>query len=1338
MAATGIRIGELLRRRAGALALLICLSAVRAAAAGAPAADYAFTHYTSLNSELPYDMVHEIVQDRKGFLWFGTSSGLSRFDGIRFRNYTKEDLGLKSAYVISLCIDGGGNLWAGTDLGVTVYDVRMDRFRPFDRLSDLGTTIRNKVNTVCKGPDGVIWMSVNRQGLFAYDPATDSLRNYFCEDGRQTLPVNIRSLHVDARGGIWIALFYRSLHYIPPGEPIPASLEDGSGVEFFRNDDVTAVRSVPGDEDAVYVASIGRGLCRLDASSGEVRVIVPTSSCGFSPESLFVDCRGVVWMATNEGVYRYDPATGAVRLLAADRQDRFSLSDSHAFAVYLDAADGLWIGTNVGGVNYAGAFQQNFEKYYLADGRSLEDCLVRGFADDGAGHIWVATEKKGLLCYDAASRKLKRVADDRLPATQFAACCDAGTLWLGTNKGLYRLDLASGGVKAYEILGQPVSMQDQRVFSVFRTSAGDLLVGTTVGLLRYDRRRDAFDSVEGFDGLFVTGIDEDEEGVLWVSTYAQGLVRYDAASGTAERFTNRPDGAEAGAISSDKLFSVIAGRGGRIWMTSFSGGFGCFDQSERRFKIYDRAHYDCLPTDICFQILEDDDGLLWVSSDKGLFSLDPRTDEIRRFSIYDGLLNDDFKNCGLKTADGDLYFGSRSGFIRFNPRRITPTDGGAPRLAITDFCIGDELVTPAGDGSSPLRCNVDETGEIHLSPRQNSFGFGFALLNADSPGLNGIVCKLEGFDGEWRCADDDRTVFYYNVPAGTYVLKVRSVDSTGKTSASHDDLVIVVAQRFYKSAAAIVFYILFISGLIMGVSAIHYRRAMAREQRKHEEYKQQKEVELFQQKLSFFSSIVHEIKTPLTLMHTPLRNITALQRLDPSLSDDLKVIRNSTEYLDRLVRELLDFVRIEKHGYRLDPRPLDLTERVGFLCSNFAETAKSRNLRLSFAVDTARIGIVADEAAVNKILNNLLHNAVKYAETYIEVSAEKRGGQAVVTISNDGPVITPEQRTEIFKPFVQYGNDKDPYPGNFGIGLALARSLTEMHGGTLTLADDPDRTTFLLALPAREPLPEAELPAERGCPAAADASRPSILLVEDNLELTAYLRRKFEEEYRVLTARSAERARALLSEHEIDVLITDIALPGMNGIELCRTVASDFEHSHIPVIVVSAISAADTKIACIEAGASTYIEKPFSLEYLRACIKGILDQRAGLKKAYQSVAKEVDPRQFNLLSADEEFLRRIDEVIMEHLSDSSFSSKQIEEALFLSRSTLIRKVRALLDTTPNDYLRFKRLSVAAQLLSQNKCRVSEVCFAVGFNSPSYFAKCFKEQFGILPAEWQKK
>ena len=398
-------------------------TAARAAGTAPDAPDFNFTHYNSGNSELPYDRVNKIVQDSQGFIWFGTSSGLSRFDGIRFRNYTKEEMGLKSAYVIALCTDSEGNLWIGTDRGVSVYDVDRDRFEPFLRESDLGTVIRNKANVIRRGPDGVMWISVNNQGLFAYDPRTQILRNHFFENGRQTLPVNIRALHVDGDNGLWIGLFYHSFLYIGHDSADHPRRDDAREIAAFRNDNVAAVSSAPDDSETIYVAS-----CLLNRSSGRIRTLIPVPSRGFTPEDLYVDREGIVWMSTSEGVYRYDPRTDSARKLACDSHNRFSLSDSHAFAVFIDASDGIWIGTNVGGVNYCGAFQQQFEKYHAADGRSLEDCLVRGFADDGAGRIWIATENEGLLLYDTERRTLNRVVHDQLPNTQFSICCEPGAL----------------------------------------------------------------------------------------------------------------------------------------------------------------------------------------------------------------------------------------------------------------------------------------------------------------------------------------------------------------------------------------------------------------------------------------------------------------------------------------------------------------------------------------------------------------------------------------------------------------------------------------------------------------------------------------------------------------------------------------------------------------------------------------------------------------------------------------------------------------------------------------------------------------------------------------------
>ncbi len=1314
---------------------VVCLAATvfPAGAAEAPVAanNFYFTHFTSANSGLPYDSVNEIIQDKQGFIWFGTSSGLSRFDGTNFRNYTKEDFGLKSAWVISLCTDERGNVWVGTDSGLAVYDTRMDRFEPFTRKSDIGTSIANKTNVVCKGPDGVLWMSVNNQGLFCFDPVSGEFRNYFFEQGRQTLPVNIRTIHVDADNGLWIALYNHELFRVDKRRdmrPLTNPAADG-GYEFFRNDDVVAVQTIPGEWSKAYVASVAKGLCELDVANRSVKVLIP-SSLGFTPESLLIDDEWRVWMATAEGVYIYDTRSGAVRRLTENKRDRFSLSDSHAFSVYIDSSDGLWIGTNVGGVNYSGAVQQNFEKYYSIGGLSLDDCLVRGFADDRAGHIWITTEKQGLLLYDAVQRSLKPYTNPRLPTTMFAACYEEGMLWLGTLKGLYRLDTRSGAVKIYETLEPSSQMLDRRVYSIFRTASGSVLVGTTVGLLRYDRPTDTFDPVHGFEGVFVTGMDEDKEGTLWVSTYADGLMSYDLHRGQVTgHYANEPD--NPASMPSNKLFSVCADSRGGVWTTSFNGGFCRLDKTTGQLDIYDMAHLNLLSTNIYFKIMEDNDGVMWVSSDKGLLSLDPATREIRKFSVYEGLLNNDFKNCGVRTADGDLYFGSRNGFIRFNPRKFI-VDTGALSMAITDFKIGDQRVVPSEEDGAVLACNVDEASQIHLQPRQNSFGFGFAILGSCSPGLNTILCKLEGYDSDWRRVAADNTISYYNVPAGTYTLRVKGVNGDGMQDVTHAGLQVIVAQKFYKSTAAVLLYVVALLGLFSGLFVVLYRRAVTREQRKHEEYKRRREEEEFQEKLSFFSNVVHEIKTPLTTIHAPLQNIMVSANLDRTNREDIEVIHNSAKYLDNLVRELLDFVRIEKHGYTLTRKPLDIAERIGFLRFNFAETAKDCNLGFTFTHEPDRIWVDADEAAMNKVLNNLLHNAVKYAESYIKVRAAREGDRVVVSISNDGVPIRPERREEIFKPFVQYGNGDGQ---SFGIGLSLARTLTEMHGGELTLGDERDCTTFLLTLPAIDVTDEKA--AADDAP-AGDTTRPLMLLVEDNRDLSAYLKRKFDADYRVLTAHTAEAAAELLHRHEMDVIVTDIALPGMSGIEFCRSVTSDFDLSHIPVIVVSAISSTDTKISCMKAGASMYIEKPFSVEYLHACIGGILEKRASLRKAYKDSQGQIDPQQFNLQGADEEFLRRIDEVIMQQMRNPDFSSKQMEEALFLSRSTLLRKVRALLDTTPNDYLRYKRLSVAAQLLAQNKCRISEVCFAVGFHSPSYFAKCFKEQFGVLPTEYQKK
>ncbi len=1293
---------------------------------------YFFSHYNSSNSNLSYDTVNKIIQDKYGFIWIGTSSGLSRFNGVDFRNYYKEDFGLSSDMVISLETDDEGKLWIATDSGVTVYDPVMESFTPFYVKSDIGTTINHKANDICKGPDGRIWFSVNKQGLFSYNPKTKKLKNYFFKNGKQTFPVNIRRFTVDSNNRLWISLYNDNLYYTDPGYGKLIPFLGGTKNGYFHNDDIMAISIKPMDDNVVYVCSVMKGLCELDVQQDKVNVLIPATK-GISPEDIFIDKEKRVWMATTNGVYIYDTKDKNVRLINEDKNDPFSLSDSHAFAVYVDSYDGLWIGTNVGGVNYSGRFQQNFSKYYFADGTSLDNCLVRGFADDDKGNIWITTEKDGLLVYDINSKKLSRYANRQLPQAMFAVSYYDGKLWIGTLKGLYVINPGTGKVEVHESLQQSEKVTDSKVYSLYRTKKGQLLIGTTLGLVRYDSKTNSFTPLEDFSGMFVTDMDEDPIGHLWVSTYANGILEYDQQkSRILHHYVD--DERDPNTIPSDKIFSILVDSKGRIWAASFGGGFCRLDPNTGKSVNYSKNNTWGVRTNNFFGIEEDDNGYLWISSDKGLLCLNPENGEIRRYTEYDGLLSNEFKNCGLKTEDGDIYFGCKNGFIRFNPRLFVQ-EPGQPKILVRDFSVGSIIVLPLKSGS-PLNCNVDLADKIVLSPRQNSFSFGLSMFGSSSPESNLMLYKLEGYDKEWRVATAESPVFYYNVPSGEYTLKIKGASVSDNLNVTHKDIVIVVAKRFYKTAVAFVLYALILILLALGIFTYVYKKAMRREKDRRKRFEKEKEEELFEQKMTFFSTIVHEIKTPLTLIKTPLMNILSSGKIDDECRDDLSVIRNSTDYMDHLVKELLDFVRIERNGYVIDRKVLDIVEPIGLLCFNYADTAKTKNIKLSFTHDQDRIFVNADESAINKILNNLLHNAVKYAESYIDIHASADKDMVVITISNDGPSIPADRRADIFKPFVQFSNDRQPYSQSFGIGLSIARKLADLSGGSLVLSENADKTSFVFEMPL-SPLGKVSVAEEAESNTSEDSSLPLLMIVEDNKELSSYLKRKLSLAYRIVTSDSAERALAMLRQYDVDLLISDIALQSMSGIELCKRVSSDFDLSHIPIIIVSAISSEDTKIECLKNGALMYIEKPFTIDYLKTCIKSVLDKRASLKQGYDSSSFGDDNHQYDLLGLDEEFLKRLDQVISDNLKDPAFSSKQIEEALFLSRSTLIRKVKALLDTTPNDYLRSKRLSTAATLLAQKRCRISDVCYAVGFNSPSYFAKCFKDKYGMLPAEFQK-
>lgn len=1275
--------------------------------------------FTSISSKdgLSYNAVKCMIQDSRGYIWTGTYKGLNRYDGTRVKNYNRKDLGVASDYISALSEDAAGNILVGTDNGIVIYDYNTDSFR---RPRGAGV-LDDRVYDIRRDSKGISWIGARAQGLFRYDPRTDIISRIDIKAGNGEFISDIYRIVIDRNDRMYAAVYCDDIYIISDSVSLKR-IELPGKAGYFGKDDIEGITVSPKSNNLLYIASKRHGLCELNVRTREVSVLY-TLPADSRPVGLSV-FGSTLWMPTTSGLVRYQTDEHSSMTLRHDSSDRLSLPEDYATAALQTSDGSLFVGTVSRGVAYHHPVQDLFRKFYRTDdGVSLESGTVCSFAQGNDGTVWVATKTAGLLRFDPVTGALGTCRSIQgLPERINALCMDGEQLWIGYHKGLCRYDTRAGIVKSYKHFIVSDMDIDNRVLYIFRASDGDIFLCTSVGVMAYDRRNDRFNKVKCLGDRAIEYMMEDGDGTIWTASYDQGVYAYD-------KFSGKVIGHWCDGDVSEMISSMCLDRNGHVWAIGFSSGFFLYDSP--RFLPYNKENTPALPTEIFFSAQSDEYGNLWLGSDNGLIRFNADNGSLKVFNSTSGLIDDFLNKSSIVLGNGDFLFGSTDGFIMFNPSDFQAKRGNS-NVAITDLVVGDGVVVPSSGAA--ISENIDVTGAVRLKPGDNSFGFNLAVPSSDFPVGDRILCRLVGYDKDWRDVSADMDVFYYNVPAGKYVFRIAASDASGEQTAAHRDIVIELLPPFWQSPAGLAIIVISVLLVTASVIVVIIKRQEFRHRKMQEETEKQREKDMLNEKMTFFSNVIHEIKTPLTLMRTPLQNIISEEK-SAVVMDDLKIIRNSTDYMDRLVKELLDFVKVEQHGYVLDRKNIDIVDRISYVCYNFSEMAKDHNLRLRFTHEPDHIILAADDKALMKILNNLIHNAIKYAESYIDINAGMDGDYVVISFRNDGPRIPKSRRDEIFKPFVQFSSDKAAYSQSFGIGLPLAKTLAELHGGSLTLSDS-EETGFILRLPVKTIAENETGPAED----AADkySSMPLLLLVEDNAELQAYLKRKLKPEYRIVSASSAEAAADLLKTNRADLVLTDIALQGMSGVELCGKITSSPETAHIPVIILSAISSEDTKIKCMECGAALYIEKPFTLDYLQACIKSVLEKRMRVNDARPEPETQPDFRPVNLVERDADFLRKLDNEIKERMSDPSFSVLNLEEALCMSRSSLTRKIRGICGASPVEYLRSRRLAAAAEMLAGRKYRVSEVCYAVGFRSPSYFSKCFKEAYGCVPAEYAER
>jgi ligand-binding sensor domain-containing protein/signal transduction histidine kinase/DNA-binding response OmpR family regulator len=1291
---------------------------------------YYFRHF-SVENGLPQNTVSCIFQDKQGFMWFGTKDGLSRYDGYVFRNF-KHDKADKNSIgnnFIRIIFQGENeDLWIGTDAGIYLYHSDTESFTRFDLQTANGICIEKEVNDIKSDKDGNIWFAVDWQGIFLYKPAQEELIFY-----KVNTIVNAWNICIDRENNVWIGTHGGGLNRYDRKndrfEIIPLTNGNKTESDIYR--------IFQDNYNNLLIGTANEGVKKLNLINRQIKPLLETELYNhLFVRDIIRKSDNELYIATESGVYIYHTQNRTVKNLCHEHFDPYSLSDNAVYSLYRDREGGLWIGTYFGGVNYYSPQYTPFERFYPQNKQNtIHGKRIREFQQDQYGDLWIGTEDGGLNYYDPHTGVFRNFMPDGKPGSIsyhniHGLLADGDKLWIGTfMHGLNVLDIKTQKIiRHYKKTEDPHSLCDNSVFAICKDDAGNLWFGTIYGLALYNPQQDNFTKIKYLGDTFIYDIFQSYDGLLWFASFNQGIYRYNPRSGEWKVFSHDPENEKS--LPHDKIISIYEDSRKNLWITSEGGGFCRYLPEDESFISYTAK--DGLPNDVVYKILEDDKGNFWFTTNKGLSCFNPENRAIKTYTLADGLLGNQFNyKSGIKTPGGKLYFGCLNGFISFDPL-IFSENKYIPPVVITGF---------RASAQAPKAFNAK--GEIHLKHNQSSFSIDFASLSYTVPEKNRYAYLLDGFEKEWTEITGYNSVNYSNIPPGNYVFRLKGSNSDGKWNKIPVTRSIYIHPPFYKTRWAYATYMLFSLFFASLFFRSYSRRQKRRNRRRLELFENEKNKELYNAKITFFTYIAHEIRTPLSLIKGPVEHILSHEVDKEELTENLKVVEKNTGRLLDLSNQLLDFRKVEAKGFQLNYMHSDVRQLINDIYVRFRLTARQKNLDFELQLPPDKLYADIDREAFTKIISNLFTNAIKYARTKIILMLENAGeNQFRIKVSNDGLLIPAEMKEKIFEPFFRIDDESgNSIKSGAGLGLPLARSLAELHKGKLYLEILPAQLNiFILQLPLTQDsaitIPEEN--AEQEISATPDEesifnTKATVLIVEDDREMRHFLYHKLKPLYNVVKASNGKIALECLQAENIDIVVTDIMMPVMDGLQLCSEIKTDVASSHIPVIMLTAKAGVKSQIEGLDAGADAYVEKPFSMEHLLAQISNIFTNRNKMKQAFINSPVQ-NTGIIALTKADEIFLEKVTRIIDKNLSDVNFNVDILADELHTSRSSLHRKIKGISELTPNDFIQLVRLKKAAELLREGSYRINEICFLVGFASSSYFSKRFKKQFGISPKE----
>lgn len=1341
------------------------------------------------NQSLSQSSINCVLQDHDGFLWIGTFSGLIRYDGYKTTVFHSENQPgkIQSNKIITLFEDREGYLWIGTHMGgLFRYDKHRNEFEHFGHKKDDPRSLsNNNVWAIEEDQHGNLWigtetgLNILQKGKPGFDRIskanTPSLSHDFITD-----------IHLSSANELWVSTeeglnrvvvtgatgneHYAFENYVYEADPSNKALHN----YIYQIEELT-VNGKP----SIWL-STKKGLKGL-LNNKLTNFLVPGKSLSYSFFRclLAIDEGKPFLIAGSEmGLSLFDPETQQFETVPNDDYREMNISHRTITALYIDEGGVLWVGTKKG-LNKFDTYSKDFEAFQTIQFDKSKN-IITGVQNSALGGYWISTIGGGLFKFDGKGsfthcKIASREENDFTEFIQTLYSDNRGNIWVGTaGAGVYHFNekdvSRNGTIQTFDhYFTKSVSpLSDDYVMSIAGDRDGNILVGMwSGGLNKITPNKKVIDFNEpSLKRTPVVVLHPDHTGTIWAGTRGKGFYRIRESSGkpVLKHYLKNEENDSVKSINNNFINAIYEDHAGTLWIGT-DGGLNSFDRRTEEFSHYPLEGGPS--NDVIVSILEDEQGKLWLAHWNGLTVIDPADSRwMRNYDNNDRIMGGFFyNNVCVKSREGHLLFAGSEGFNRIDTKRIVQKPEQYP-LAITQFELFGKPVTYGEeiDGRVILTSPLQDKTQVKLKHFENSIAFEFASLDYAAPEKIRYAYMLEGFNKEWSYTTSDRRYANYtNLNYGKYTFKVKATSTDGVWSDGYSEVKITILPPWWKTNWALLLYIVVAFLVLYGFRKLVLLRANLIHDIKLERLQRENMEKLNKAKLQFFTNISHEFRTPLTLILGPAQSLLDSSNLGKLFRNHALNISTNAQRLLRLVNQLLDFRKAESGNLKLQVSEGNIVRFIKEIKLSFDLLAEQMNIRFTMESSSPIIKLWFDRDQFEKIMFNLLSNAFKHtpAEHTISIRIQEASNEVIITVEDTGKGIKSEHFDKIFQTFFSYDDDK--HHTGTGIGLALTKSLVDMHHGKIDLESrEGEFTRFIIRLqkgtahfheseiqhfsddietmdryPSLSGLDLVPVEATMGDDVIASVKpEQKLLIVEDNEGVRSYIKSIFQGEYEIMEASNGEEGFAVAVEQSPDLVISDIMMPVMDGITLCKKLKSDVRTSHLPVILLTARTALIFKVEGLETGADDYVTKPFNPRLLELKVRNFIRMREAMRSHFSSKdVLTIEPRKVTLTSADEIFVGKMVESIEKNMSNADYSVEELGLDVGMSKMQLYRKMKALTNQSANEFIRTMRLKRAAQLLEQKQLTVAEVTYEVGFTDLPYFRECFKKMFGVTPSEY---